>query len=91
MKLKKLLKKVQNDRIEFTDRAIVDGALIIELNDNGVFLEVEKIKNGYAVELSNFGQFDNTNIDSLTFYTKNRTFAHHGSIESVDIIKDYNL
>ena len=56
-----------------------------------MFLEVEKLKNGYSVELTNFGQFDNSNIDSLTFYTKNRTYAHHGSIENVDIIKDYNL
>ena len=91
MKLRKLLKNVQNDTIEFTDRTIVDGALIIELNDNGIFLEVEQFKNGYSVALNNFGQFDCANIDSLTFYTKNRTYAYHGSIESDDIIKDYNL
>ena len=91
MELKKLLKNVQNDKIEFTDRTIIDGALIIELNDNGIFLEIEKFENGYAAALSNFGQFDNNNIDSLTFYTKNRTYAYHGEIKSIDIIKDYNL
>lgn len=92
MKLHQFLKTLENDKVNFTDRTIVCGALIIELNDSGVFIEVEKIdEKGYCVELTNFGQFDNANIDSLTFYTKNRSYAYHGNIESIDIIKDYRL
>ena len=91
MKLYQLLKNVQNDKVQFTDRTIVDGALIIELNDSGVFMEVEQFEDEYSVPLTNFGQFDNSNIDSLTFYTNNRTYAYHGSIEANNIILDYNL
>ena len=91
MKLQTLLQNVQNDKIVFTYRTIVDGALIIELNDDGIFLEVEKFDGEYSVPLNNFGQFDNNNIDSLTFYTKNRSYAYHGSIESNDIVKDFKL
>ena len=91
MKLYQLLKKVQNDKVQFTDRTIIDGALVIELNDSGVFMEVEKFDSEYSVPLTNFGQFDNTDIDSLTFYTRNRTYAYHGGIETNNIILDYNL
>ena len=91
MKLYQLLKNVQNDKVQFTDRTIIDGALVIELNDSGVFMEIEKFEDEYSVPLTNFGQFDNSNIDSLTFYTKNRTYAYHGSIETNNIILDYNL
>lgn len=92
MKLYQLLQRVENDKVEFTYRTIVDGAMIIELNDKGIFLEVEQFDNdGYALELTNFGQFDNSNINTLVFYTKNRSYAYYGSIETNDIINDYNL